>query len=74
MRAENERRYDDYERMAIQALMIEKAHREKRPKLTDLFKRPNDKQNSDKKTIDERRKEVDEINAWLSTLTTERRG
>jgi hypothetical protein len=73
LQAENERRYDDYERMAVQALMIEKAHREKRPKLTDLFKRP-DKQNSDKKTIDERRKEVDEINAWLSTLTTERRG
>lgn len=73
MRAENERRYDDYERMAVQALMIEKAHREKRPKLTDLFKRPNE-QIRDKKTIDERRKEVDEINAWLSTLTTERRG
>jgi len=73
MRAENERRYDDYERMAVQALMIEKAHREKRPKLTDLFKRPNE-QTRDKKTIDERRKEVDEINAWLSTLRTERRG
>lgn len=75
MEANNERIYDDYERLAIQAYMIEKAQRSKRLKLSDLFERPTkiDYQVSTK-SIEEQRKEVDEMNDWLATLTVEREG
>lgn len=74
MEANNERVYDDYERLAVQAFMVEKAHRAKRLKLADLFERPTDSKSREEKPIEERRKEVDEINEWLATLKVERKG
>jgi hypothetical protein len=70
MSAENEARMDEYEMLAVQAMMIEKAHRTKRPKLSDLFSRPNGDKQFDRKSIDEQRRESDEVNKWLSTLVT----
>ncbi|WP_412733872.1 phage tail assembly chaperone [Heyndrickxia sporothermodurans] len=40
--AQQKRRYDEYEREATLAIMRESAHRAKRPKASDLFKRPKD--------------------------------
>ena len=40
MQAETERRYDEYETMANQAMMIRAAYHAKRLKQRDLFKRP----------------------------------
>jgi len=42
MKAQVERIYDDYDRMADSAMMRERAHRDKRPRRNDLFKRPVD--------------------------------
>lgn len=50
MRAEVERRYDEYEKFAHFAIMREQAHREKRPKASDLFKRPIDDEVAKSKT------------------------
>lgn len=49
MMAQRERRYDDYERMADAAMMNEIAHRAKKPKRADLFKRPVDETEAEKK-------------------------
>jgi len=40
MQAQVERQYDEYERMAIEAIMRENAHRSKKTKVSNLFKRP----------------------------------
>lgn len=71
MRAEDERIMDEYERMAVQAMMIEKARREARPKLSDLFERP---KSAERKTNEEKRKESEKMNEWLSRLTVVRKG
>ncbi|MHC8516770.1 hypothetical protein [Sporosarcina sp. ITBMC105] len=52
MRAQQERQFDEYERMAFAAVMREGAHRSKRPKVGDLFKRPVDAVAAEKKTAD----------------------
>lgn len=40
LQGEQERKYDEYERESHVAIMRESAHRAKRPKASDLFKRP----------------------------------
>lgn len=52
MRAELERKFDRYEEYSHFALMREKAHREKRPKASDLFKRPPDEELAKNKAED----------------------
>ncbi len=74
MQAENERRFDEYELMATQAMWNRAAYHAKRLKKSNLFKRPKAGEQVDPKTIEERRKEVDEMNDWLATLTVERKG
>ena len=74
MEAEVEHRYDEYERLAFLAFMIEKAHRMERLKISDLFERPKEQPQAERKSIAEMRKEVDELNAWLASLTTKRKG
>jgi hypothetical protein len=74
MQAENERRFDEYELLATQAMWNRAAYHARRLKKSNLFKRPKDGEQIDPKTIEERRKEVDEMNDWLATLTVERKG
>jgi len=65
MRANVERIYDGYERKAVEALMRENAHRAKRPKAGDLFKRPVDELEAKNKTENLKEK-ADQATAWLS--------
>lgn len=65
MRANVERIYDEYERKAIEALMRENAHRSKRPKVGDLFKRPVDEETAKNRTQDLKEK-AEQASAWLS--------
>lgn len=65
MRANVERIYDEYERKAIEALMRENAHRSKRPKVSDLFKRPVDEETAKNRTQDLKEK-AEQASAWLS--------
>lgn len=50
MSAHVERQYDEIEREALYAIMHEGAHRSKRPKASDLFKRPVDEYTAEKRT------------------------
>ncbi len=70
MSAQVERTYDEYERMAVEAIMREGAHRSKRPKAGDLFKRPKDGAVK-RDELTDLRKETDRLNDWLSTLRTD---
>ena len=65
MRANVERIYDEYERVAVGALMHENAHRSKRPKVSDLFKRPGDEIVEAKKS-DVMREKADYTLDWIS--------
>ena len=65
MSANVERIYDEYERKAVEALMRENAHRSKRPKASDLFKRPVDDETAKEKTEDLLEK-AEQASAWLS--------
>jgi len=65
MQAQTEREYDEYERMAVEAIMRERAHRAKRAKASDLFKRPiRDEEAKDRtKSLKE---QAEHATAWLS--------
>lgn len=65
MRAQTERQYDEYERMAYGAWMVENASRMKKPKTTDLFKRPSDEAKK-RKSTKELREKLDAQQALLS--------
>lgn len=68
MRAQQERKFDDYEREAFVAMMHENASRIKRPKVSDLFKRPVDVELAEKKTkelVDKSR----HASEWMSQFT-----
>lgn len=65
MRANVERIYDEYERKAVEALMHENAHRSKRPKVSDLFKRPVDGEVAGKKS-DDMRERADYTLDWIT--------
>ena len=65
MAAQVERQYDEYERMAIEAVMRENAHRSKRTKVKDLFKRPISDDEAKERT-DTLNKQTEQATAWLS--------
>ena len=67
MAAQVERQYDEYERMSIGAIMREAAHRAKRPKASDLFKRPKDSV-ADRNDLSDMKEETERLNDWLATL------
>lgn len=50
MSAHIESQYDEIEREALYAILHESAHRAKRPKASDLFKRPVDVNTAEKRT------------------------
>lgn len=72
MHAQVERQYDDYERMAIEAIMREGAHRAKRPKASDLFKRPKDSV-VEREQLSDMKAETERLNDWLATLSPTRK-
>ncbi len=65
MRAHTERIYDDYERMAFQAMMMRGAYHAKKLKQSDLFDRPKDVKTA-KISADEIRAKQAETMRWLS--------
>lgn len=65
MSAQIERQYDEYEREAIIAIMHENAHRSKRPKSSDLFKRPVDDYTAKKKT-ESLKEKAEHASNWLA--------
>lgn len=68
MRAEQERRYDDYERMTTGALMNRQAYHAKSLKPSDLFKRPLDTELA-KKKAEELIEKTRHTSEWLSQFT-----
>lgn len=72
MSAQVERQYDEYERKAVEAIMREAAHRAKRPKAGDLFKRPSDSV-AKRKDLSEVKAETERLNNWLATLAPARK-
>lgn len=65
MKAETESTYDRYQFAADTAMMQEKASRAKRPKITDLFKRPVDEEKARKKT-ESMVEQTEHTQEWLS--------
>lgn len=72
MNAQVERQYDEYERKAVEAIMREAAHRAKRPKAGDLFKRPSDSV-AKREDLSEVKAETERLNNWLATLAPARK-
>lgn len=68
LRAQQERSYDDYERMALDAVWRESAHRSKRIKPDDLFKRPNGEMKT-VETVERLKEKTLKTNEWLASLT-----
>ena len=60
MRAEVERKYDEYERMASQAMMMRAAYHKEKLRQSDLFKRPTGELKTDKtaEDIEERQRAI----------------
>jgi hypothetical protein len=63
--AQRERQLDEYERMADKAMMHEIAHRAKRPKRSDLFKRPSSDEIELQK-LEEMAEQAKHATEWLS--------
>lgn len=64
MRANVERKYDQYEDLSMFAMMQRKATNAKRIKQSDLFKRPVDEGKEEEKVINMKEK-VNHANEWL---------
>jgi len=60
MAAQVERKYDEYERMATQAMMMRAAYHKEKLRQSDLFKRPTGEIKSDKtaEDIEERQRAI----------------
>lgn len=69
MKAQTERQYDDYERMSLGALMVENASRIKKPKTTDLFKRPNGKEREGRMSAKELKEYTEKQQALLAQFS-----
>lgn len=65
MRSNVERKYDEYEDMAYNALMVRQAVNSKRLKKSDLFKRPEDEEAAERK-IEELQAKSDHATEWMS--------
>ncbi|WP_281202680.1 hypothetical protein [Cytobacillus kochii] len=70
--AEQESRYDEYERQASIAIMNEAAHRAKRPKASDLFKRP--EEGVKEETLKKKAEKAEETVEWLSQFDFSKKG
>jgi len=70
LQAQNERQYDEFERMAQAAIMRERAHRAKSPKASDLFKRPSANDRTNRVELSDMKEKTQQANAWLSTLVS----
>ena len=64
MMAQRERQYDDYERQSHFIIMRENAHRAKRPKASDLYKRPADEKAEAK--LQEGAEKAQHASEWLA--------
>ncbi len=62
MSAQVERRYDEYETMASEAMMMRSAYHAKKLKYSDLYKRPN----VDENKAESMRTRADYTMEWLS--------
>lgn len=67
MRANVERMYDLYDRMAMEAMMIRSAHHAKKIKQSDLFSRPVDKDEQAKK-MDKSKDKIKDMNEWMAGI------
>lgn len=63
--AQKERQLDEYERMADMAMMIEIAQRSKKPKRSDLFKRPVDEDKAAQE-LEKMAEQAQHASEWLS--------
>ncbi|WP_307475374.1 hypothetical protein [Cytobacillus purgationiresistens] len=72
MEAQQERRYDEYERDSHIAIMQEKAHRSKQPKATDLFKRP--EEGVTEEWIKQKAEQAKHAEEWLSQWKFSKKG
>ena len=70
--AQVERQYDEYERMAQEAMMMRGAYHAKKLKATDLFKRPKGSVKV-REGLTDMKKETERLNDWLATLTPTRK-
>jgi len=68
MRAQQERRYDEYENMRLDALMTRQAYHAKKLKPDDLFKRPNGSERKGK-SKQELREQMEQQQAFLDRLS-----
>lgn len=68
MSAQVERQYDELERAAFVAFMHEVAHRTKKPKVSDLFKRPVDGHTAEKK-VESLKEKADNASEYLAQFT-----
>lgn len=68
MEAQVERNHDEMQREAVIAIMHEKAHREKRPKADDLYRRPDP--DVDRK-LEEKAEQVKHAEEWLAQFEFE---
>lgn len=70
MRAENERRWDDYDVLATFVMWNRAAYHAKRLKKSQLFKRPKNVGEMQKRqeSLEEMRQETNKLNAWLARL------
>ncbi|WP_255238235.1 phage tail assembly chaperone [Salipaludibacillus sp. LMS25] len=71
MRMEREHLHDELERAARIALMHEQAARAKRPKLSDLYKRPTKEHNDE--TLADKAEAAHHAQEWLAQFTFETR-
>jgi hypothetical protein len=65
LKAQRERQYDEFERQAMFVMMRESAHRAKRPKVSDLFKRPRNGE-QDERELEAKAEQAEHANEWLA--------
>jgi hypothetical protein len=65
LNAQRERQYDEFEREAMFAMMRESAHRAKRPKASDLFKRPKNGEKDERK-LEAMVQQAEQASEWLA--------
>lgn len=72
LKGEQERQFDEYERASQIAIMHEAARRAKRPKASDLFKRPD--AGITEQSVKEKFEQSQHADEWLSQWNFEKKG
>jgi hypothetical protein len=72
LKAQRERQYDEFEREAMFVMMRESATRAKRPKASDLFKRPKLGEQDERK-LEEQAKKAEHASEWLAQFDFNRK-